>query len=115
MIRLSCPDAIRAGLGERQFRFTASTSTLGRDGNIVEPSGIDTRAYRQNPVVLSNHDPSTPVGKCVGLHVAENELRGTGEFAPAGVSQRSDEVCALLKAGAEFRLRLDLNRSRPSH
>jgi hypothetical protein len=36
MIRLSCPDAIRAGLGERQFRFTASTSTLGRDGNIVD-------------------------------------------------------------------------------
>jgi hypothetical protein len=69
----------------------------GRRGR--EPSGIDTRPYRQNPVLVSNHDPSTPVGKCVGLHVAENELRGTGEFAPAGVSQRSDAVCALLKAG----------------
>jgi HK97 family phage prohead protease len=99
MIRQSFPGAIRAGLSDRQFRFTASTSALGRDRNIVEPSGIETQAFRRNPVLLWQHDPTQPVGKCVGLHVADNELRATGEFAPAGVSPRSDEICALLKAG----------------
>jgi phage head maturation protease len=99
MIRQTIVGSIRAGgLSDRQFRFTGSTSALGRDGNVVEPSGINISQYRRNPVLLAHHDPTQPVGKVLGLHVADDELRGTGEFAPLGVSTRSDEICALLKS-----------------
>ena len=36
--------------------FRASTNDLDRHGTIVEPSGIDTRNFQQNPVFMWGHD-----------------------------------------------------------
>jgi len=50
------------------IRFRICTSDLDREGDIIEPSGVDWSDYANNPTVLFNHgfgDISLPVGKSI--------------------------------------------------
>ena len=38
-MRQTFPGSVRS-VGEREFKFTAVTAKLGRDGHILEPSGV---------------------------------------------------------------------------
>lgn len=86
-------------VGERQLGFIAATDQLARDGHVLVMSGMSIRNYLDNPVVLFNHDPETPIGAALRLAVQEHKVAGLMEFAPAGASQKADEICALSKAG----------------
>lgn len=86
-------------VGERQLGFIAATDQLARDGHVIEMSGMNIRNYLSNPIFLWSHDPEVPIGAAVRLAVQAHKIAGLMEFAPAGASEKADELCALSKAG----------------
>jgi HK97 family phage prohead protease len=69
-----------------------ATDQIARDGMVLDPSGIDTRAYERNPVILWEHGShpnggSVPIGRAVDLkekeggYLAEVEFDEGDEFA----------------------------------
>jgi HK97 family phage prohead protease len=86
-------------LSELEVSVIASTPQLARDGHIIVASGIDLTAYRKNPIVLWSHDAMSPVGICTAIGVVDDKLCARIRFADVGVSQRADEVRALVKSG----------------
>jgi HK97 family phage prohead protease len=88
-----------SAVGDRQFRAIASNSDVGRDGLRLVTAGIDFSEYMKNhPVLLYGHDMMAAIGRCLALWVSGDNLIGTFEFAPAGVSDVADRTCGLLKA-----------------
>lgn len=70
-----------AEVAERTLRFTASTTSEDRDGDVIVPKRIDTEAFEKNPVFLLFHDDMrAPIGKIVGLEKLEDELVVDVEF-----------------------------------
>jgi HK97 family phage prohead protease len=85
---------------KRQITFTASTNSVDRYGDVVEPMGIDTKAYEANPVVLAFHDASVPpVGKCVAISKSKTALTTTVQFATADENPEADTIYKLYKGG----------------
>jgi HK97 family phage prohead protease len=68
-------------------------------GDVVVQSGADLSIYKRNPIVLFSHQPESPVGTASGLRIENGCLTADIQFAPEGLSQKADEVCALVKAG----------------
>jgi len=59
-----------------------TTNEVDRDKDIVETSGIDTKSFEDNPVVLWAHDPSQPpIGTVTDMERQPNMLLGTVKFA----------------------------------
>jgi HK97 family phage prohead protease len=87
-----------SNLGPRQIRCIASTAKVDRVGDIVMPRGIILTGYRENPVVLRDHDPSRPVGMAA-ISVTDAAVLALVTFAPLGASEIADEACALAKSG----------------
>jgi HK97 family phage prohead protease len=98
MMRAAVAAQINA-LGENEVEVIISTSTLARDGHILEPSGCDLTNYRVNPIVLWQHNPDVPVGRATDLVVEGDKIRARITFAPVGISQKADEVRGLVKNG----------------
>jgi phage head maturation protease len=103
MLRQEFPGSIRA-VSAGGFEFVAASSALARDSHVVVVSGLDTKHYLTgNPIILRDHMPSQPVGRCTGLRLdlskQPNELRGSGDWAPEGVSAVADETRELARAG----------------
>jgi HK97 family phage prohead protease len=86
------------GLGDREVGIICATDQLARDGHVLIPQGIDLAAYKSNPIVLWSHQPEQPVGACTAIAVENGALAARVQFAPAGASAISDEICALVKA-----------------
>ena len=60
-------------VGERQYEFTASTSTQDRDGEVVDATGWDLRNFKKNPVIMYAHDYRTlPIGKAPRVWVSKD-------------------------------------------
>jgi HK97 family phage prohead protease len=86
------------GLGPREIKVVASTGTPDRVGDIVEPSGCNMRGYLRNPIVLADHNPSSPVGTAAPA-IVNNRIEAKITFAPVGISQAADTWCGLCKSG----------------
>jgi HK97 family phage prohead protease len=86
-------------LGERQVRVIASTADVDRMGDVVVQSGVQLANFFANPIVLYQHDPSTPIGRANAVRITPAGLEMTIDFAPAGISAKADEVCGLVKSG----------------
>lgn len=54
--RIGTPLLNRATPGDRQVWFRLVTRDVDRHGTIIEPAGVDTRAFLANPVFLWMHD-----------------------------------------------------------
>lgn len=66
-----------AGLGEGQLRCMISTSTPDRCNDVMNPKGVDAKAFLNNPTVLWMHDAKIPsIGVCV---------RGSLKVLPTGI------------------------------
>jgi HK97 family phage prohead protease len=86
--------------GRTQATFTASTASLDRDGDRINPSGWKLDAYKANPVVLWGHDHSShPVGRAVEVAAIGDSLRVVIEFPPENVSPEGYRVGQLVEAG----------------
>jgi HK97 family phage prohead protease len=86
------------GVSDRQVRVVASDATPDRMGDVLDPNGVQLANYRRNPVVLFGHDPLQPIARCT-IGVEGNAVVATITFPEPGVSEKSDEVLRLLKAG----------------
>ncbi|MEP3114917.1 HK97 family phage prohead protease [Nisaea sp.] len=89
---------IAKAVGERQVRVVVSTSTLDRDGDIIEIKGIDLAPYRLNPIVLNQHRRGEPIARCTEISTKGDTLEALVQFPEEGVSAKSDEVYGLIKA-----------------
>lgn len=78
---------------------TCSTGEMDRAGEIVEQGGIDLRNFRQNPVVLWQHDTKTPIARAIEIGVSGGKLSARVRWPPQGVSAKADEIRGLVKAG----------------
>lgn len=87
-------------LSDLEVLVVMSTGDVARDGHILEPGGADLDTYRQNPIVLWQHDPKMPVGVATAVGINDNgNIAARVAFAPIGVSQTADQVRALVKSG----------------
>jgi len=50
--------------GKREFVATITTNQVDRDGDVIDPKGIDYKEYLKNPVIFLNHEAwELPIGK----------------------------------------------------
>jgi HK97 family phage major capsid protein/HK97 family phage prohead protease len=81
--------------------FILSDETPDRMGDIINADGWQLDNFNKNPIALFNHKADFPIGRWENLHVdAEiKALRGHLILAPAGISERIDEIRKLIEAG----------------
>lgn len=89
---------VKAKEGDPNVRtFTISTDAEDRMGDVLEPRGVDLKAYKKNPVVMWAHDYyGMPIGRSVRVEVSDSEIEADVEFAPTDFAQ---QVKALIDAG----------------
>jgi HK97 family phage prohead protease len=83
----------------RQVRAICSTEDMDRAGDIVVQSGIVLDAYKNNPVVLYNHNTDDPIARASDIQVLNGNLEAQIDFPPPGVSPEADKTYGLIKAG----------------
>jgi HK97 family phage prohead protease len=88
---------VDASLGPRQVRVVASDATIDRTGDVLIPGGCDLTDYRGNPIVLADHDPTQPIGTA-DASLRNNRIEAVINFAPAGISEKADTYCGLMKS-----------------
>lgn len=100
-------DARRKAVGVNQdtgmnvYRFTASTASVDRDGDIIMQDGWELDNFAKNPVILYGHDQfgTFPVGKAIAADVKGDSLSVDVDFTPRSVSESGHEVYRLVDAG----------------
>ena len=81
------------------MEFIMSDETPDRMGDIIMADGWELDAFKKNPIALFGHRSDFPIGKWSNIRVENKELRGKLELAPAGTSDRIDEIRKLIDAG----------------
>jgi HK97 family phage prohead protease len=80
--KTACNKAMTVDRDKRLLTATISTRSVDRDGDIVEPEGIDFTNFKSNPVVLWAHNPSQPpIGKIEELYVSPTGVMAEIKFA----------------------------------
>jgi HK97 family phage prohead protease len=95
--KFNLAEKIDTNESERTIVARVSTADRDRDGEIVEPKGIDLKDYQANPVLMWAHRYSDPpIGKCVWSRVDDTGLVCKFQFAK---TQFADEIYYLYKEG----------------
>jgi uncharacterized protein len=81
----------QAESGKATYTFNISSEAPDRMDDVVRQEGIQTAAFRQNPVVLWSHDARQPIGKALGLQIVHSRMQSTMHFNPASPVARSIE------------------------
>lgn len=79
--------------------FVLSDETPDRYGDVIAADGWALDNFKRNPIALFGHNSSFPIGSWKDLHVENGALRGHLQLAPAGTSERIDEIRKLVEAG----------------
>jgi HK97 family phage prohead protease len=67
---------------ERLISVTIITRERDREGDLVEPAGLDFEHYLKNPVVLWAHDLTrAPVGRVLSIYVLPERVDAEVQFA----------------------------------
>jgi len=78
---------------DRTLDITISTVTKDRDGDMIEPGGIDVTHYMKNPVMLWAHDYSLmPIGKMLSYSVQSKSIDGRFQFAKTPLADQAFEL-----------------------
>ena len=80
------------------LEFVLSDETPDRMGDVIMADGWELTNFQKNPIALFGHNSSFPIGKWKNLRVVDKQLRGFLEMAPAGTSERVDEIRKLIDA-----------------
>lgn len=90
-------DKVEASDDERSIIARVSTNDRDRDGEVVEPKGIDLTNYHKNPCLLWAHRYDQPaIGKALWTKTDDKGLVCKFQFAP---TQFADEIYELYKGG----------------
>ena len=81
------------------MEFVMSDETADRMDDVILSDGWDLQNFKKNPIALFGHRSDFPIGKWSNLRVENKQLRGQLELAPAGTSDRIDEIRRLIDAG----------------
>lgn len=82
---------------DRTIVARVSTSDRDRDGEIIEPNGIDVKDYQKNPVLLWAHQYDQPaIGKALWSKTDDKGLVCKFQFAP---TQFAEDIYQLYKGG----------------
>lgn len=77
----------------------ATDASEDRDGEIVNPQGIDLNAFQRNPVLLWAHDYRVPpIGKVLEIVKQDNRILFRPKFA-IDISDHAKQIFALFKEG----------------
>lgn len=77
----------------------ASDDSIDRDGEIVDPAGIDTKNFERNPVLLYAHDyRSDPIGKVLQITKEGNRMLFKPQFA-VDINPKAKMYFEMFKAG----------------
>ncbi len=80
---------------KRRMEIVICTPQLDRQGDIVEPEGLDFTNYLNNPVLLWAHDVNRPpVGKIVEINNGGSEITAIVEFAETDFASEVFELYA---------------------
>jgi len=80
------------------LEFVLSDETPDRMSDVIMSDGWDLTNFKRNPIALFGHRSDFPIGKWRGLRVENKQLRGFLDLAPAGTSERIDEIRKLIEA-----------------
>ena len=61
------------------FSAVITSETIDRDGEVLIPSGMNSKEFERNPTLFWNHDYAEPVGKAVG-HLKRKEREIVADF-----------------------------------
>lgn len=77
----------------------ATDASTDRDGEIVDPAGLDTSNFERNPVLLYAHDyRSDPIGKVLSIRRDGSRVLFTPQFA-INISERAKQYFEMYKEG----------------
>ena len=100
----TCVTTLEKGKTDRTVTARISTISVDRDGDVMLPSGIDTREFEKNPVVLFGHDSnSIPIGKATSITKGSKDVVAQVAFAkrpeahPAALEWVPDTIHDLFK------------------
>ena len=79
--------------------YVLSDESTDRMGDIITAGGWRLDNFKRNPIALFGHRSDFVIGRWRNLRVEKGELRGHLELAPAGTSDRIDEIRKLVEAG----------------
>lgn len=81
-LSLNLDPASTKDLGEGVLEAVITTSSVDRHRESIVTTGIDTKAYMQNPVVLYGHDyEGLPIGKTIKLTEQKNKIKARFQLA----------------------------------
>jgi len=80
------------------MEFVMSDETPDRMDDIIMSDGWELENFKRNPIALFGHKSHFPIGKWTNLRVEGKQLKGKLELAPAGTSERIDEIRKLIEA-----------------
>ena len=80
------------------MEFVMSDETPDRMDDIIMSDGWELDNFKRNPIALFGHRSDFPIGKWTNLRVEGKQLKGKLELAPAGTSERIDEIRKLIEA-----------------
>jgi len=79
--------------------YVLSDETPDRMGDIIQADGWKLANFKRNPIALFGHRSDFPIGRWKNLRIEGTSLRAHLELAPAGTSDRIDEIRRLVDAG----------------
>jgi len=91
--------AVKFASGERQVQIIASDPTPDRQGDILEPLGVDLTNFKKVPSILWMHRPDSPVARAVDISATARAVTATVQFPPDGENDVSDKVYKMIRSG----------------
>tara|TARA_R100000808_G_scaffold1045_1_gene4967 strand:+ start:1510 stop:2286 length:777 start_codon:yes stop_codon:yes gene_type:complete len=88
--------------GQREFVATISTNQVDRDGDVIDPRGIDIKNFQANPVIMLNHESwELPIGQALWVRrFTENGKSGLlAKGKITDKTERAREAFGLMQDG----------------